>query len=203
MNCNIELNQETWKNNMKMQVATHCAQVLAGVKPSNAVTLDRKDTRALIQNLYGTEIQCRLIYAGEKKCIWLLYREQELKQYLMKKKHQDFMKSCGYQSFQLKNIFSGLGKNYREYKNGNKEFPHELGLILGYPLCDVEGFIKYQGSNYLYSGYWKVYGNARQTKQLFSVYDLVRYQIIKQVEYGKPLLEIVASYEHYRVPQLA
>ena len=32
-------------------------------------------------------------------------------------------------------------------------FPHEIGLLLGYPVEDVLGFIRYQGKNYLYTGY--------------------------------------------------
>ena len=32
-------------------------------------------------------------------------------------------------------------------------FPHEIGLLLGYPVEDVLGFIRHQGKNYLYTGY--------------------------------------------------
>jgi len=186
-----------------MRIAAHCAQVLAGVKPSNAVTLDIEDTSALIQTLRGTGIQYRLIYAGEKRCVWLLYREQELKKYLIKREHWEFMKTCGYGSAQLNDVFSALSQNYREYNNGKKGFPHEFGLILGYPLCDVEGFIRNQGRAYLFSGYWKVYGNPEYTKKLFEVYDLVRYQIIKQVQHNKSLAQITASYRNYRILKIS
>lgn len=202
MKCQSELSQISYKNNVQMKIAMHCAQVFAGVKPSNSVTLDRKDTGSLLHTLRGTGIQYRLIYTGAKRCVWLLYREQELKQYLMKKEHQKFMKSCGYQSVQLNDIFSVLCENYREYKNGRKGFPHELGLILGYPLCDVEGFIHCQGHSYLFSGYWKVYGNAENTRKLFEVYDLVKYQMVKQVQAKKTLTQIAASYSNYKIPKL-
>lgn len=201
MDRRLELSLIMYKSDVRMKIAAHCAQVFAGVKPSNAVTLNREETSALIKALIGTEIRCSLIYAGDKRCIWLLYRKQELKQYLMKREHQEFMKNCGYQSLQLNDIFAELSKNYGEYKKGKKSFPHELGLILGYPLCDVEGFIRNEGRAYLFSGYWKVYGNADTAKKLFEVYDLVRYQIIKQVQYNKSLVKIAASYRHYRIPK--
>ncbi|MBS7008789.1 DUF3793 family protein [Anaerostipes sp.] len=201
MNCRLELDQVKYKNNVQMKIAAHCAQVFAGVKPSNTVTLDREDTSTLIQSLKGTKIRCSLIYAGVKRCVWLLYREQELRQYLMKTEHQKFIKTCGYPSVQLNDIFITLQKNYEKYKRGEKGFPHELGLILGYPLCDVEGFIRYQGHGYLFSGYWKVYGNAQYTRKLFEVYDLVRYQIIKQVQCKKSLAHIDASYSNYKIPK--
>ena len=33
------------------------------------------------------------------------------------------------------------------------DFPHEIGIFLGYPLEDVVGFIENQGKNYTCSGY--------------------------------------------------
>lgn len=39
------------------------------------------------------------------------------------------------------------------------DFPHEIGLFLGYPLGDVIGFIENHGQNCLCSGVWKVYTN--------------------------------------------
>lgn len=43
--------------------------------------------------------------------------------------------------------------------SSKKDFPHEVGLFLGYPLEDVIGFEAYGASNFKYSGLWKVYGN--------------------------------------------
>ncbi len=37
--------------------------------------------------------------------------------------------------------------------NQGKQFPHEMGLLLGYPVEDVVGFMENNGKNYLYSGY--------------------------------------------------
>ncbi len=205
MRYQLELNQVKWEKSMKMQIAMHCAPVLAGVKPSNAVALDDNDSSDLLEALRGTEIQCELIYADSDplKCLWLLYRKEETEAYLMIKKHRKFLKACGYSSFQLKDILHTFKKRYHQYKNQQKDFPHEFGLILGYPLCDVEGFIKHQGKKCLYSGYWKVYGNLSGTKKLFGIYDLVRYQMVKQVEYGKSLKQIMESYRNYRVPNYA
>lgn len=199
MDYRFELNGITYKNDVQMKIAAHCAPVFAGIKPSNSVTLDKGETGALAQALKHTGIQCSLIYAGAKRCVWLLYRKQELEQYLKQREHQIFMRKCGYDSIQLNEVLAALCKNYREYKNGKKGFPHELGLILGYPLCDVKGFIRHQGSSYLFSGYWKVYGNAEDTRKRFEVYDLVRYQIMKQVQHKKPLAQIAASYSNYRI----
>ena len=52
-----------------------------------------------------------------------------------------------------------------------KDFPHEIGVLLGYPAEDVKGFVVNEGKNYLYSGYWKVYGDLSEAKQLFYKFD--------------------------------
>ena len=35
------------------------------------------------------------------------------------------------------------------------DFPHEIGVFLGYPLTDVVGFIENQGRNFTCCGCWK------------------------------------------------
>lgn len=203
MRYQVELSHVKWKKCMQMQMAMHCAPVLAGLKPSNAVTLDYIDSKELIQSLAGSDIKCGLIYSGNGKCLWLLYREQQVNQYLMDPENQRFLKHCGYSSFQIQNILYTLKNRYRLYKAGQVDFPHELGLILGYPLCDVIGFIKNNGQNCLYCSYWKVYDNLSQTKKVFEVYDKVRFQMVKLVEYGKSFKELVDMYTNYQVPRYA
>ncbi len=53
-------------------------------------------------------------------------------------------------------------------------FPHEIGIFLGYPLCDVEGFITHRGKNYKCLGPWKVYENEDQTRRTFEKYQKCR-----------------------------
>lgn len=64
MRYQVELSHVKWKKCMQMQMAMHCAPVLAGLKPSNAVTLDYIDSKELIQSLAGSDIKCGLIYSG-------------------------------------------------------------------------------------------------------------------------------------------
>ena len=197
-----ELSRVKWKKNMQMQIAMHCGPVFAGIKPSNTVTLDFHDSRKLMETFRGSDIKCALIYGGTRKCLWLLYREQDVQEYLLQPRHRKFLRDCGYSSFQLKDILHALRERYH-LSTAKQEFPHELGLILGYPLCDVLGFIEYQGQNYLYSGYWKVYKNPAETKRLFDLYDHIRYYMVKQVEYGKSLEQLLESCGGHQVQNYA
>lgn len=50
------------------------------------------------------------------------------------------------------------------------EFPHEIGLFLGYPVEDVKGFIENKASCAKCVGYWKVYGDEEKAQKLFNQY---------------------------------
>lgn len=49
----------------------------------------------------------------------------------------------------------------------SSDFPHEIGLFLGYPLGDVIGFIENHGQNCLCCGVWKVYTNPEAAAGAF------------------------------------
>lgn len=51
-----------------------------------------------------------------------------------------------------------------------EEFPHEIGLFLGYPPEDVCGFIENRAEGCKCVGCWKVYGNAEEAQKLFAKY---------------------------------
>jgi hypothetical protein len=63
------------------------------------------------------------------------------------------------------------------------EFPHEVGLFLGYPPEDVAGFMQHKGQNYKLCGYWKVYGDVERAKMLFRQYDICRTCMERYAQY--------------------
>ena len=70
-----------------------------------------------------------------------------------------------------------------------EEFPHEIGLFLGYPPEDVEGFCRYQGQNYKLCGRWKVYGDREAACRRFQRYDHCRDALCRRLAVC-PLLEV-------------
>ncbi len=51
-----------------------------------------------------------------------------------------------------------------------EEFPHEIGLFLGYPPEDVCGFIEHRSKECKCVGCWKVYGDVRAAQKTFAKY---------------------------------
>ena len=71
-----------------------------------------------------------------------------------------------------------------------KEFPHEIGLFLGYPPEDVLGFQRYRGQNCKLCGYWKVYSDVDRARVLFRLYDRCREVLCRRVARGMTLSEV-------------
>ena len=71
------------------------------------------------------------------------------------------------------------------------DFPHEIGIFLGYPLSDVLGFINNEPCCCM--GAWKVYSpkKAEYFKSLFKLFDHVRDQFIYAIENGVRIEQLV------------
>lgn len=93
----------------------------------------------------------------------------------------------------LERIFERLAVRYQRYMADRKTFPHELGLLLGYPVADVLGFVENGGQNYLYSGYWKVYENVQAAKDTFERYTQAKERMIHMVSAGTEIRAILAG----------
>ena len=57
--------------------------------------------------------------------------------------------------------------------------PPEVGIFLGVPVADVQGFIVEQGGNYRLNGYWKVYHQPEQATQTFINYDRLKRVVVE------------------------
>lgn len=68
------------------------------------------------------------------------------------------------------------------------------GILLGYPIEDVEGFMEQKGKNYLYSGYWKVYSDVSAKKKLFAQYENAKEELILWLEYGYEIHSLIRLY---------
>ncbi len=103
----------------------------------------------------------------------LLYREERLEKYLKMPQVQKLLREAGYESDRLEDILPVFCDRYETYAE-REPFPHELGLLLGYPPEDVEGFIRHQGKNSLCTGYWKVYADKEGKQRLFEKYEYAK-----------------------------
>lgn len=149
----------------------HSAPTLAGIKCASLISLARLDSK---ESLPGKELREKglsfmAIRTMKGKHLLLVYREKELMKALEDAKAKEILKQLGYDTSSLKASLNHLMERFQE-----ESCPHEVGLFLGYPAEDVEGFIRDGGKNPMLSGLWKVYSSADRAIKLFSMYGRCR-----------------------------
>lgn len=176
---------------LQIKLAFHCAPVLAGIKASNTLVLPEEEFRLLQEYLQESGLSFRNLYQDGENYLLLLYRRETMEALLKQEENRQYLREAGYLDLDPVHILSCLSqriKLYRESggKNSGIGFPHEMGILLGYPIRDVEGFIENGGKNERLSGYWKVYQEEERAKKLFQLYDEVKKEAMKLVLSGGP-----------------
>lgn len=187
------LNNCTPEEKFGFRVVTQCAPVLKGVKISNLITMKPGGWRKIRAYLKKSRIICIPLYADAEKEVLFLYRYEQLERHLKNREVREFLRSCGYESFEVASVLVRLRRRYQLYAGISKEFPHDLGVLLGYPVGDVQGFIDNRGENSLTSRYWKVYQNPKEAEKIFDLYDRVKEQALKEIMCGRTLSHVAVS----------
>ena len=181
-------------------IINHCAPALSGIKIANIFTYQydskkelEKEVSSYNDILSFKNIKVSIIKDNANKAIIYVYNEKELENYLLDDEIFEFLENYGYKS---KNIHESIDflKTRMQYA---ESFPHEIGIFLGYPLIDINGFINNYGKNSLYTGYWKVYHNKNEAIKIFDNYNKCRDFYISTFLNGKDILEIMDNYQKY------
>lgn len=159
-------------------IGYHCSPVLMGMKPANLVSFSKERMPELPEiisdykeGLEREGIRMEIICGCRKHYLLLVYRPDMLQEYLAQDEARNLLLQDGY------NIDGSLDEMIVRLKERffhKTEFPHEIGLFLGYPIEDVKGFRKFGGSGCKMCGYWKVYDNVEQARRVFDSYDKCR-----------------------------
>lgn len=182
------------RSELEIQISLQCAPLLTGCKISNLLTTDRSGYRDVLRLFRGTGISCVLLYQSAEKITFLLYRAEELRSYLNQPSVKKLMIRFGCEGMKLGEILNRVAGRYQKHMEEKGDFPHEIGLLLGYPPEDVDGFIVNKGQNFLYTGYWKVYSDVEERKAVFTAYDNARERVIHLVSEGMDVRSIIHLY---------
>lgn len=181
-------------------LVNHSAPTLAGIKIANIFTYQYDSKKELYERivfynkLLGKRgINLSILKDYDSKVIVYVYNKEKLKNYMANGEVSNFLCDFGYYSDNIYKNIRILSERMTNYKN----FPHEIGIFLGYPLIDICGFINNYGKNSLYSGYWKVYHNKKDAIKTFDSYNRCRIFYTNTFLEGKNILEIIESYSDY------
>lgn len=151
----------------------HCAPTLAGLKTAAVFSCRYESTDSLRKRIQMFNVRLRAkgiriipLRMTDGKALIYVYRPSRLCADLSHPDACRLLRQYGYVSEQPRQCVVHLIRRLRE----QEAFPHEIGLFLGYPPEDVEGFILHHAKSYQYSGLWKVYGNREEAKRMFDRY---------------------------------
>jgi hypothetical protein len=165
------MSKETWEivtsreiEEAELMLALQCAPLIAGLKVSNLLNIPTGYFPVIKRMLVGSDISWYVLLRSEERMSVLLYHEKSLKGYLDSSTVRGLLLENGYRNLELNHILREFCVRYEQYMVRKDFFPHEMGLLLGYPVEDVTGFIRNKGERALCTGYWKVQENEAFSK---------------------------------------
>lgn len=132
-----------------------------------------------------------ILYKGAIKTALLVYHGSWLKSYLNEPDVQRILLPYGYRGLSFQDMLAAFAGRYQSCMRGLTEFPHEMGLFLGYPSKDVSGFIENSGKNYLLTGYWKVYDQPLEKRKLFQKFDQAKEALLRLIAEGNRIDDLL------------
>lgn len=152
----------------------HCAPTLAGLKtgcifpcPYGSAEELTRAIRRTNQRLRHKGLRLLPLRLGARRALIYLYRPQKLSADLADAAAAELLQRYGYCTEDCDGCVVQLARKLRQ----QEDFPHEIGLFLGYPPEDVSGFIEHQARCYKCVGCWKVYGDADAARKKFAQYE--------------------------------
>ena len=163
-------------------VIRHCSPTLAGIKtanmfscPYNSIDELYSQIRALNAKIVPEGIRAMPLRTQNNRALIYVYRPTSLKNDLESDEAMMILENCGYMCSTPERCIVKLISRLRSAG----DFPHEIGLFLGYPPEDVKGFIENRAKHSKYCGLWKVYGDVEKAKILFDRYKKCTESYIK------------------------
>ncbi len=174
----------------------HCSPTLAGLKSANLFRIPFQSRRELKRQLLlwnqllGQKgVQVLLLREEVNQALIYVCRMDLLRRDLKKPGVGEFLQKCGYPTGVLRDTLCRL----QQKLSVQEDFPHEIGIFLGYPLDDVQGFIRNRGKNCKCTGCWKVYGDPSQAEKLFAKYQKCREVYCRLWRQGRSVWQLTVA----------
>lgn len=171
-----------------------CAEVLAGVKPANLISLVNRN-QLCGRNLYQlwqshheelatrlAELTIKVLQTKERALLLLCYNNDHLERHLGHAGIRTLLHKAGYEAYAST---EALLAELRRRTINNDSFPHEIGLFIGYPAKDVAAFMGLIKLPFTCQCLWKIYGNPDQSLGLAEQFRCCRQRMGAILATGK------------------
>lgn len=155
------------------RIIRNCAPTLAGLKTGCVFACPYESREALMGFIRGQNrklvpkgLRLLPLRFSETRALIYLYRPKALRRDLTQSRAAGLLTRQGYEPGNCERCIVQLIRRLRE----REEFPHEIGLFLGYPPEDVQGYMENNACNCKCVGCWKVYGDEAAARKRFALY---------------------------------
>lgn len=154
----------------------HCAPTMASLKCSNMMSCPddpsyREDLAKISEELEEKGVKVRIISLSKNRMLIFVYRPNMLAKRFVEEDVRHFLAGYGYEDFEVE---ATLDRLQLRIPKDLQNFPHEIGVFLGYPLADIISFIENNGKNGLMVGEWKVYHEPEAATKMFAKFQKCR-----------------------------
>lgn len=176
------------------QIVRFCAPTLAGLKTGSLFTVHassdhelRSDIASFNRRFNAKGIRIIPVKVCDGYSLIYLYRPDMLDKDLHDPMAVSILERFGYSMTSSDRCVVDLVRRLKV----SAEFPHEIGLFLGYPPLDVDGFIRNPNEGFYEVGYWKVYSDVQSARLAFSRYRKCTEEYGRLLEEGSTLEQLV------------
>jgi hypothetical protein len=172
-------------------LAFAAAATIEGAKPSTLLNLTNR-RHPCGRNLYqlwkshgsdllqASDLEARELVDHGDSLLLFIYSRAGLERILARRSVGILLRRTGYpRDMRMESVLNELQS--RLLTDG---FPHELGIILGYPLKDVAGFMGWGNLPCSRQGPWKIYGNPRESLKLADTHRQCRCRMARRLISG-------------------
>lgn len=154
-------------------IVAQCSPTLAGLKTGSLFSCPMEQKEELFSSL--RRLNAILVPRGLRilpvkrlkgRILLYLYRPDRLRADLRDGTARDILWEKAYP---VENVGRCVAELVRRLQT-QEAFPHEVGLFLGYPAADVDGFMRLGADRAKCVGIWCVYGDEDAAKKTFSAY---------------------------------
>ncbi|MFV0497438.1 MAG: DUF3793 family protein [Candidatus Fimivivens sp.] len=185
------------KTKFERHLVEQCAPTLAGIKVGNLFHCTLDAGECINEAIYNWNnhflnkgVQIRLIKETDVGAIVYVFRPTLLSALLARQDVFCFLEDCGFSGC---HTLESYIERLRNHICSSTCFPHEIGIFLGYPLTDVQGFIKNKGKDFSLCGFWKVYTEPQRAEKLFAQYRKCFCVYKTLFENGRSILQMTVA----------
>lgn len=180
---------------LEKYLVEYCSPTLASLKTANLFSCPQNllpglDGSLECWNLCMREKGVKLCLLKKKGSVLVyVYRPGKLKYDLSEPEAKQILMDYGYSTKEEEGAIARL----RERLGQGGDFPHEIGLFLGYPPGDVKGFIRYGGRCCKCTGCWKVYGDEVKAKRAFAMFERCQKAYLRLWQEGESIMQLTMA----------